>query len=256
MTVRFRDLSVTWFGYATSRIEAGNGTVVYLDPGRYGVLTGDWEPWSDDAHHPPGREYDARDGDLVLVTHDHHYDSGGIWRVAADDATVVVYESVDAAGIDRGVEPVADLPFDVRHVGYGDELSAAGVSVEVVPAYNRRDGPRADEDGNVSHPRGFGCGYRLALPGGSGATVFYPGDSDLLPEHDGVDADLLLPPISHRLTMGPGEAADLAERLQPDLVVPVHYDTFPALAADSRAFAAEVASRGIPVTLDGDDPDA
>ena len=46
------------------------------------------------------------------------------------------------------------------------------------------------------------------------------------------------------------EAADLAERLDPDLVCPIHYDTQAFLAADSRVFAADVAGRGVPVVLD------
>jgi len=38
--------------------------------------------------------------------------------------------------------------------------------------------------------------------------------------------------------------------MDPDLVLPVHYDTFELLAADAEAFAADVASRGVPVVLD------
>jgi L-ascorbate metabolism protein UlaG (beta-lactamase superfamily) len=38
--------------------------------------------------------------------------------------------------------------------------------------------------------------------------------------------------------------------MDPDLVLPVHYNTFEAIAADSRAFAADVAERGVPVVLD------
>jgi len=104
---------------------------VYTDPGRYGVLTGEWTPPTPAAadSHPSGPAYDARDGDVVLVTHDHHWDPDGVTRVADADAT-------------------------------------------------------------------------------------------------------------------------LAERLDPDLVCPVHYDTFDRLAADSGAFAADVATRGVPVVLD------
>jgi L-ascorbate metabolism protein UlaG (beta-lactamase superfamily) len=39
VTIRHDGLAATWFGYATLRLEA-DGTVVYTDPGRYGVLTG------------------------------------------------------------------------------------------------------------------------------------------------------------------------------------------------------------------------
>jgi L-ascorbate metabolism protein UlaG (beta-lactamase superfamily) len=33
-------------------------------------------------------------------------------------------------------------------------------------------------------------------------------------------------------------------------VLPIHYNTFEALEADSEAFAADVASQGVPVVLD------
>jgi L-ascorbate metabolism protein UlaG (beta-lactamase superfamily) len=46
------------------------------------------------------------------------------------------------------------------------------------------------------------------------------------------------------------EAAELAGDLKPDLVVPIHYNTFDALEADSASFAADVAKQGIPVALD------
>ncbi len=47
------------------------------------------------------------------------------------------------------------------------------------------------------------------------------------------------------------EAASLAERIEPDLVVPVHYDTVPEIETDEDAFVVDVARRGIPVALDG-----
>jgi L-ascorbate metabolism protein UlaG (beta-lactamase superfamily) len=46
------------------------------------------------------------------------------------------------------------------------------------------------------------------------------------------------------------DAADLAESLDPDLVLPVHYNTRDFLEADSGAFASDVAKRGVPVVLD------
>lgn len=251
MTVTHGDLIIDWLGYATARIEAPDGTVVYTDPGRYGTLTGEWESEYGNASHPSGGAYDARDGDCVVVTHDHHYDDDGIDRVARDDATVVVYEAVSAAGVaensGREVAEPEDLAYDVRRVAYGDDLDVAGVGIEVVPAYNHEDGPRADENGNVPHPRGFGCGFLLDM---GDATGFWPGDSDVVEEHERIDASVLLPSIARSFTMNRHDAADLAEGLRPDLVVPIHYNTFEALEADSEAFAADVAGRGVPVALD------
>lgn len=256
MTVRSGDIAVSWLGYATARLAAADGPVAYTDPGRYGVLTGEWPP----AHgrpsdrHPRGPPYEARDGDVVVVTHDHHYDADGVQRVAADDATLVVYEAVSAERIratGREVEPPEDLPYDVVRVGYGDAVEAGGVRVEATPAYNRPDGPWGDvRDGEPLHPAGFGCGFVLTL---DGHRCWWPGDTDVLDAHRELDVSTFLPPIG-AYTMDRQDAAALAGDLDPELVVPIHYNTFEALSADSVAFTADVARRGVPVALDEGGP--
>ncbi|GAB3037809.1 MBL fold metallo-hydrolase [Natronobiforma cellulositropha] len=230
MTVRFDPLTVDWLGYATVRLEAQTGAVVYMDPGRYGVLD----------------DYDARDGDLVLVTHDHHYDPDGIRRVAREDALVVVYEEVDADRIDRDVEPPEDLPYTVERVGTDEVFAVGALDLFTTPAYNHPDG-RNVRDGEPIHPEGFGCGFAVTM---DGVTAFWPGDSDVLEYHTEMEVDLFVPSIASNYTMNRHEAADLAETLDPRLVVPVHYDTFEALEADAEAFAVDVATRGIPVALE------
>lgn len=250
MTVRHRGLAVDWLGYACARIE-GAEAIVYTDPGRYGTLTGDWESNYGGVPHPSGPAYEARDGDVVVVTHDHHYDEDGIRRVAADDATLVVYENVSAARVNqnRGLtyaEPEA-LPYEVIRVAYGDTLAIDGVEIDVVPAYNRLEEPPSVGSPTVLHPRGFGCGFVLTI---DGVRCFWTGDSDVVDEHSDLDVSLFLPSIAENITMGPTEAAGLAAQLDPALVLPIHYNSFPGLRADSRAFAASVAAEGIPVVLD------
>ena len=249
MTVHHDGLSVTWLGYATTRIETPGGFVAYLDPGRYGVLTGDWTPVGGgnpkEAAHPRATDYRPEDADLVCVTHDHHYDSDGIERVANEDTTVVVYEAVDPSGIDRDVAAVEDLPGEVVRIGEEDHLAVAGpdggADVWSMPAYNEPDGPR---DG---HPKGFGVGYRVAL---GGTSVFWPGDSDALDAFAELSVSLFLANIAGTVVSSAAESAELAERMEPDLVLPVHYNTIEILQADSGEFAKDVAKRGVPVVLD------
>ncbi|OSP07294.1 hydrolase [Halorubrum ezzemoulense DSM 17463] len=238
MTVCYEEFSVEWLGYATARLETDGGPVAYTDPGRYGVLDNYW----------------ARDGDLVVVTHDHHYDSDGIRSVASEDATLVIYDGVDPAGIDRDVEPIDALAeeYEVVRVGEEDrvdvETPAGEVRVWPVPAHNDPEGPNADADGSVAHPSGFGCGFLLSL---GGRTVFWPGDSDALDGFAELDVSVFLANIGGGgIVSDPREAADLAEAMDPDLVVPIHYDTFDLLEADGEVFAGDVASRSIPVALD------
>jgi L-ascorbate metabolism protein UlaG (beta-lactamase superfamily) len=248
MTVSHGTLTVEWLGYATVRIEGG-GTVVYVDPGRYGVLTGGWTPDDERARgaHPPGRDYRPGDGDAVFITHRHHYDPDGIDRVAGDDTTVVAFEGIDVHRTDRTDVRPTDLPYQVRTVGMESDGVVAGVPFWTVPAYNHPDGPHTRPDGSPVHPEGLGCGYLLAV---EGTRVFYPGDSDVLDGHAALDVSLFLSPIDGTFAMGAAGAASLAAEMDPDLVLPVHYNTFDRLGADSRAFAADVAGQGVPVVLD------
>lgn len=234
MTVRFDAVTVDWLGLATVRLEGQTGAIVYVDPGpeRYGVLD--------------GRE--PRDGDLVLVSHDHHYDPDSIRRVARDDALVVVHESIDAGEIDRVEAQPEALPFEVERVGADESFVLGPLDLFTTPAYNDPDGPHTDENGAPSHLEGRGCGFGVTI---DGITAFWPGDTDVLPVHEEVDVDLFLPPIGGTFTMDRREAASLAEEMGPDLVLPVHYDTFEAIETDEAAFVVDVATRGVPVVLDG-----
>ncbi|MFB6119004.1 MBL fold metallo-hydrolase [Halosegnis sp.] len=237
-----------WLGYATLRL-AGEDITVYLDPGRYGVLDG----------------LKPQDGDVVCVTHDHHYDSDAIRQVAREDATLVLFDGIDANRIDRDVERPADLPYELVNVDEETDIAVGDptgdrddgprpgeVFIRTLPAYNDPNGPHTRADGEPFHPPGFGCGFHLTLPSvwGRDVTVLWPGDTDVLAGHAELDVSLFCPPIGGSFTMDRQEAARLAEELAPNLVLPIHYDTFEALETDAAAFAGDVAGRGVPVVLD------
>ncbi|MFW5964243.1 MAG: MBL fold metallo-hydrolase [Natronomonas sp.] len=224
-------LKLEWLGYATLRLEAA-GTVAYIDPGRYGVLD----------------DYDGGDGNIVCVSHDHHYDTDAIRRVAADTATVVVFEGINAHHIDRDVERPADLPYEILDVGAEADIAVGDAIVRTTAAYNDRDGPHVRPSGEPYHPKGRGCGFHVTL---DGVSVYWPGDTDVLAGHEHLDVDVFCPPIGGTFTMDRHEAADLAEAMDPELVVPIHYDTFPEIETDAEAFVEDLRGRGIAVELDG-----
>jgi L-ascorbate metabolism protein UlaG (beta-lactamase superfamily) len=80
--------------------------------------------------------------------------------------------------------------------------------------------------------------------------VFWPGDSDALEGHAELDVDVFLPPIGGAFTMDRREAALLTANMDPDLVVPIHYNTFDALETDSTAFVTDVATESVAAALD------
>ena len=246
MTVRHDGITAEWLGYATLRLE-GDDTVVYFDPGRYGVLTGEWEPDTPGIGHPSTQDYAPKDGDIVCVTHIHHYDPDGIRRVAGEDATVVAFEGINVHATDRDLDRLADLDYEVRKVSMEADVLVDDVPIWTMPAYNHEDGRNVKDDGSPIHPKGIGCGFLVSL---DDTRVFWPGDTDVLDGHAELDVSLFVPSIAKNYTMNRHEAADLAEEMDPDLVLPMHYNTFTSLEADSGAFAEDVAKRGVPVVLD------
>lgn len=220
MTVEHGGFRFDRLGHASVRIEAPDGTVVYIDP------------WSDVL----GGEPD--DGDVVFSTHDDrdHYDPDAIEAVAGDDAVVAVYEEIDATALDR---EVVSLPYD-------GETTVAGIDVRTLPAYNRADGEHVDDDGEPFHAEGEVVGLLLSI---DGTTIYFPSDTDFLEEHADVTADVFVPPIGGHFTMDRHEAADFARSVDPDLVLPVHYDTFDAIETDESAFREDVEALGIRVEL-------
>ena len=219
MSVEHGKLTFDRLGHASVRIDTGE-TVVYIDPWTE-VLDGEPE-----------------DGDVVFVTHDDfdHYDPEGIAAVAGPDATVAVYEAVDTS----------DLAFEVIALPYEGEVTVAGIDVRTVPAYNDPDGDHVTDEGDPFHADGEVIGLLLEF---DGTTVYFPSDTDFLAHHESVTADVFLPPIGGHYTMDRHEAAAFARSVDPELVLPVHYDTFEAIETDASAFVEDLEADGIRVEL-------
>ncbi len=174
----------------------------------------------------------------MLVTHDDfdHYDPDAIEAVAGPDATVAAYEAVDTS----------DLAFDVVGLPHEGETTVAGIDVRTVPAHNDPEGDHVDDAGDPFHAEGEVIGLVLTL---EGATIFFPSDTDFLEHHESIGADVFVPPIGGHYTMDRHEAADFARSVDPDLVLPEHYDTFEAIETDAAAFAEDLEDDGIRVEL-------
>lgn len=220
MHVDYEGLTFERLGHASVRIETDGGQVVYIDP------------WSEVFEGDPG------DADVVFVTHDDfdHYDPEAIDAVSTDETTVVAYADIDTADLDR----------DVTTVGENEETSVAGIGVRTVPAYNRSDGEHVDDEGNPFHAQGEVVGLLLDF---EGTTVYFPSDTDFLDEHTDIRADVFIPPIGGHYTMGRDEAVRFTESVDPDLVLPVHYDTFEPIETDATAFESDLEAKGYEVVL-------
>ncbi|WP_331236259.1 MBL fold metallo-hydrolase [Natronorarus salvus] len=220
MSVTHEGLTFERLGHASVRIETGEGLVLYIDP------------WSDVVEGEPG------DADYVFVTHDDfdHYDPDGIEAVSGEGTTVAAYEAIDTSDLDR----------DVHALPHEGETTVGEIEVRTVPAYNRSDGEHVTDEGEPFHAEGEVIGLFLTL---DGTTIYYPSDTDFLTEHESIRADVFLPPIGGHYTMDREEAAEFVRSVDPDLVLPVHYDTFDPIETDAGAFADDLEIEGYRVEL-------
>ncbi len=173
--------NIFWLGHDSFRLKGEK--VVYIDP------------WKLDAG--------AEKADVILVTHNHfdHFSADDIAKISKSD-TVVVMPQVAAdkfAGKETVVKP-------------GDKISAAGIAIEVVPAYNTN---------KPNHPKSAGhVGYIVTL---NGKRIYHAGDTDLIPEMATIKVDVALLPVSGTYVMNATEAAEAAKAIKPGLAIPMHW---------------------------------
>jgi L-ascorbate metabolism protein UlaG (beta-lactamase superfamily) len=200
---------IHWLGHDSFRIDAEK--TIYIDP---------WQ-----------LKEGARPADLILITHEHgdHCSPGDVAKIAGPETTVVT----NAAS----AEKLQDLTAadQLRVVKPGQRLSINGIKIEAVPAYNLN---KFRSPGKPFHPQEAGhVGFIVAV---GGQRIYHAGDTDNIPEMDGLEVDIALLPVSGTYVMTAEEAADAARRIGPEIAVPMHYGAGVAGTRDDAERFAEL----------------
>jgi L-ascorbate metabolism protein UlaG (beta-lactamase superfamily) len=177
----------------------------------------------------------------IAITHghaDHMADAVPVAKRTGAHCVAIVELAKWLAG--RGVEAVSDP-------NLGGTVEFEWGWIKLVPAWHTNTLPgSAESPFSAEHgtPIGTACGFVVKL----GETAVYHagdtclfGDMKLIAERNPVDVALL--PIGGHYTMDRHDAVIAAELIGAPTVIPMHYDTFPAVETDSGAFKAEVESK-------------
>ncbi len=193
--------NIHWLGHDTFRIE--NDKTIYIDPIK---LT--------------GRPLKA---DLILITHDHfdHCSPDDVAKLVKGDTVIV---TIAAAA--------QNLKGDVRVVKPGESLVVQGIPIETVPAYNVS---KFRSPGVPFHPKESGhVGFIITV---GGVRIYHAGDTDVIPEMDDIETDVALLPVGGTYTMTADEAAEVANRIQPQVAIPMHWGAIVGSAEDAQRFS-------------------
>jgi len=166
--------------------------------------------------------------DLILVTHGHgdHLSLKDIAAISAPNTVIVC--AAPYAG---------QLSGDVRPIAVGESLTIGPATVEAVPSYNTNKPNHPASAGNV--------GYVVEI---GGRRIYHGGDTDLIPEMRDIRCDVALLPAGGTYTMDAEEAAQAVARIQPKVVIPMHWGDIVGTRDDIARFESLV-PEGIEVAV-------
>src|SRR5690625_4545242 len=213
-------MKLTYLGHSCIFIESGEHRII-IDP----FLTG---------NETASAKASGIKCDFILLTNGHDDHIGDTADIArANDATIVgnfeISEYFAAQGLKvHGMNPggAHDFPFGRVKMTIAHHSSSLGT-----------------ENGRIY--MGNPAGLLIAI---DGKTIYHAGDTALFLDMkligESQPIDLALLPIGDNFTMGIEDAVKACQFLKAKKAVPVHYNTWPIIAADSDEFARKATEAG------------
>lgn len=214
-------VKITWYSHAALGLEVG-GYKLLVDP----YFTGN-----------PTVTVKADDvvADYILVTHGHFDHVGDAAAIAKRTGAMVIsnFEIADWMR-KQGVENTHE-----QHIGGGHEFPFGYLKLTLA-----LHGSGLPDGTNGGNPVGF------LLTQKDGKKIYIAGDTGLFSDmkligQEGIEIAFL--PIGDNYTMGPEDAYKAVEFIQPEHVIPIHYNTWELIAQDAGRWAEKVAKLGVKV---------
>ena len=206
-------IKITWYSHACFLIDTGSGKLL-TDP----FLTGNpLAPIQPEDINP----------DYILVSHGHGDHVGDTIPIAKrTGATVISNFEIQNWLVAQGIENSHP-----QHIGGGFDYPWG--RVKLTTALHGSALPDGSYGGNP-------CGFLFYI---QGKKIYHACDTGLFYDmkligEEGIDLAIL--PIGDNFTMGPDDALRAVKLIEPDQVVPIHYDTFDIIRQDPNDWANKV----------------
>ncbi|MBK9054000.1 MAG: metal-dependent hydrolase [Chloroflexi bacterium] len=218
-------IDITWHGHSTFSLDI-NGTNVLVDP-------------FFDGNPVAKRKADSVNPDYILVTHGHGDHIADTLPIAKRTNALVISNFE----IDNWLTAKGNARGHGQHIGGGYQHPFGHVKMTI--AFHGSGLP----DGSYGGQPG---GFLLTI---DGKRIYIAGDTALFSDmaligRGGLDLAVL--PVGDNYTMGPDDALLALSYLQPKVVIPCHYNTWPVITVDVNHWAERVRQETdcLPMVLD------
>lgn len=217
-------LTVRWLGHAAFELVTDRGKYIYLDP------------WLDNNPASPMKSKDVKRADIVCVTHGHNDHLGDAIDIArATGAKLICSPEIGSYADSKGLKyDEASYPLNT-----GGSFTLHDISIHMTFAAHVTElyGEEWLKEGKIL-PGAGSVGYIIQTE--DNIRVYFAGDTGLFGDMKIIgeiyNPQIALLPIGGKYNMGPKLASIAVKWIRPEVVIPMHYNTYPAISQNTEIF--------------------
>lgn len=216
-------MKLRWLGHSAFELISNNGLNILVDPF---IQANPACPLNVNDVHP----------DVICITHGHADHYGDTIEIARNNPNAVVISNYEISiHLQRnGINAIG--------INCGAEIAIGDVSIRMLETRHSSSLDFEIDLPYAGSPGSFLFNFE------NGQKVFHAGDTGLFSDMKFVIGEVYRPdvallPIGNIFTMNPAEAAIAAEWINPQVVIPMHYNSFPSIRQDPEEFSKLVSEK-------------